>query len=397
MVATSTAIDLILTLDAFVRAVGVNRRVPHALFLGAGASVTSAVPSANTCIWEWKRKIVVTKNPLLGNQLSDISVPSVQEKLQLWLDTAGGFPPPGAPDEYGFYAKECYPILDDRRKFFQNLATSAKPYIGYELLPLLAEAEIIKSVWTTNFDGLSAKASATSNIIAIEAGLDTSERVMRQPQQGELLCVALHGDYRYDALKNTPEELQEQDSKLRQALVSRLRETNLIVVGYSGRDDSIMRALTEAYSIPGSGRLYWCGRDTSEPTGVVQQLLLTARQHDRAAYYVPTHGFDDLMIRLASHSLSGELLTRAQKVFSSAQQQDATIAPFIIDTSHAHIVGLIKSNAFAVEYPGEILQFGATDFDSPGAWERLKELTKGTRVVAGLMGGKVLALERVMN
>ena len=53
MAKSSKASDLILTLDAFVRAIGVNRGVPHALFLGAGASVTSAVPSAGTCIWEW--------------------------------------------------------------------------------------------------------------------------------------------------------------------------------------------------------------------------------------------------------------------------------------------------------------------------------------------------------
>ena len=48
--------DLILPLDAFVRAIGVNRGTQHALFLGAGASITSGIPSAWTCIWEWKRK-----------------------------------------------------------------------------------------------------------------------------------------------------------------------------------------------------------------------------------------------------------------------------------------------------------------------------------------------------
>ena len=44
-------------------------------------------------------------------------------------------------------------------------------------------------------------------------------------------------DYRYDRLKNTPAELQQQDAKLRDALIARLANTNLIVTGYSGRDD----------------------------------------------------------------------------------------------------------------------------------------------------------------
>lgn len=38
--------ELILPFDAFVRAVGVNRGTPHAVFLGAGTSITSGIPSA---------------------------------------------------------------------------------------------------------------------------------------------------------------------------------------------------------------------------------------------------------------------------------------------------------------------------------------------------------------
>ena len=36
----------------------------------------------------------------------------------------------------------------------------------------------------------------------------------RLPGPGELLCVSLHGDYRYDELKNTPDELREQEHEL---------------------------------------------------------------------------------------------------------------------------------------------------------------------------------------
>jgi hypothetical protein len=43
-----------LELDAAIRSVEVNRRSPHALFLGAGASLTSGVPSAWSCLLQWK-------------------------------------------------------------------------------------------------------------------------------------------------------------------------------------------------------------------------------------------------------------------------------------------------------------------------------------------------------
>ena len=40
--------------------------------------------------------------------------------------------------------------------------------------------------------------------------------------------VALHGDFRYDPLENTPEEVRDQDATLRQAMV-RLADADLIV------------------------------------------------------------------------------------------------------------------------------------------------------------------------
>jgi len=53
--------DLILGLDAFIRSIGINRASQHALLLGAGSSISSGIPSAASCIWEWKRAIFLTK------------------------------------------------------------------------------------------------------------------------------------------------------------------------------------------------------------------------------------------------------------------------------------------------------------------------------------------------
>jgi hypothetical protein len=109
---------------AFVRIVGVNRGVPYAFFLGAGASVSSGVPSAYTCLWQWKREIVKTEEPELERQLGELSLPAVRRRIQKWLDAQGFYPPADHPDEYGFYAEECYPLSDARRQYFQSLGSA---------------------------------------------------------------------------------------------------------------------------------------------------------------------------------------------------------------------------------------------------------------------------------
>ena len=51
-----------MALDAFVRSISINRDTPHSLLLGAGASVSSGIPSAERCIMEWKGRMFTTAN-----------------------------------------------------------------------------------------------------------------------------------------------------------------------------------------------------------------------------------------------------------------------------------------------------------------------------------------------
>jgi NAD-dependent SIR2 family protein deacetylase len=250
--------DLILPLDALVRSIEINRSIAHAFFLGAGASVSSGVPSAQMCIWEWKRDIFITNNPGLEDQFSELSLPGPRQKIQQWLNLQAVYPPEGGSDEYGFYFESCFPIRDDRRAYYEDKVRQARPNIGYRLLAHLAEADLIRSVWGTNFDGLPARAAANFKVTPVEVGIDTQARLPRITSKGELLCVSLHGDYRYDDLKATDDEVQNQETSLREAFISHVQDTPLIVSGYSGRDKSVMETFRAAYS-QGSAPLYWCG------------------------------------------------------------------------------------------------------------------------------------------
>jgi len=76
-----------LSIDAMVRSIGMSRDQPLLVFLGAGASMSSGMPSATQCIWEWKRSIFLTNNPGLERQFDELSLPSVRQRIQRWLES----------------------------------------------------------------------------------------------------------------------------------------------------------------------------------------------------------------------------------------------------------------------------------------------------------------------
>ena len=73
--------------------------------------------------------------------------------------------------------------------------------------------------------------------------------------------------------------VEREPEKVQELLVGPLKDQHLIVTGYSGRDTTIMTALGDVFSQPGSGRLYWCGYSDAKPDERVQRLLHLARSH----------------------------------------------------------------------------------------------------------------------
>ncbi|MBY0567327.1 MAG: SIR2 family protein [Hyphomonadaceae bacterium] len=374
-----------------MRSVGVRKATPHTLFIGAGASVSSGIPSADSCVWEWKRNLFLTNNPGLEEQFRELSLPSVRQRIQHWLDKQGTYPPEGSPGEYGFYIRTCFPIGDDRRAYFQTRSRGARPHIGYRLLCHLAQEDIIRSVWSPNFDGLTARAAADFSLSPLEVGIDTQQRLSRAPNVGELLCVSMHGDYRYDELKNTPDEIQQVEAALSAALADNLKQHSLIVCGYSGRDATIMETLEAAFSQRGNGVLYWCGYSDADAPECVRKLIAHARANGRQAYYVPALGFDDLMTRLTLHCLEGNAREAARKeIVAMAPADLLTRQPFKLPTYQGKTI--IKSNAFEIECPSEVFAFELKTWPTEKVWSWLREQVGKRAIVAAPLKGKVVAL-----
>jgi len=364
-----------LQMDEFLRSLKQNIDAPHSLLLGAGASIESGVQSASDCIWDWKKEIFLSQNSGAIGTYNNSKSDNVRRVIQNWLNAQNIYPEENSEEEYSFFAEKAFPIADDRRKYFQNLVANREPSLGYHLISMLAQQNIVKSVWTTNFDGLMIKcAYQYTPLVPIEIAAETSSRVYREDVEGELLCVALHGDYKYGKLKNTSQELDSQDGELVKALLHELTNRDLIVLGYSGRDTSLMDALLQVYSSPGAGKLFWCGYGM-QVSSSVEKLIDTVNQNGREAYYIPTEGFDCTMLAIAQHCMADNKdflskITEVKKrlcIDTNPQSVGFSLPNDIVNK-------VASSNAFPISFPKQCYQFEVVYLENETPWNFCKEL-----------------------
>lgn len=363
-----------LTFDEFLRSIKQNKDITLSFFLGAGASVESGIQTASDCIWDWKREIYVSQNPYDARACTNTKIESVRRLIQRWIDEQKTFPPLDDKAEYSFYADKACPIEEDRKKYFQHLCENKKPSLGYHLIAMLAEIGWVRSIWTTNFDGLSLKVAHQYNVTPIEVTLESQQRIYRAETNKELLCIALHGDYKYGPLKNTASELDAQSEILINALKQELSKRNLIVIGYSGRDRSIMKALNEAYSQPGVGRLYWCGYGDIVPKEV-ENLLNSITAQGRHAFYIPTDGFDKTILLMSKYCTSGNatLSSQIDKLLNELGKAiDYNSTPF--GQIDGNISGIAKTNLYPIAFPKTCYQFKLKLKETEQAWDICKSL-----------------------
>lgn len=363
-----------LTFDELLRSFKQNIDTPHSLLLGAGASVESGIRSASDCVWEWKREIFLSQNPAFVDIYNNIKVESVRNAIQRWFDSKGVYPNNDSDEEYSFYAEKAFPIPDDRRKYFQNLIAGVNPSIGYHLIAMLAEKGLFKSVWTTNFDGLMLKCAHKYNLIPIEVTAETPDRIYRGDGDGELLYIALHGDYKYGALKNTASELDAQNDIFVSTLSYELEKRDLLVIGYSGRDKSLMAALASAYQKKGTGKLFWCGYGNNPPEPV-KNLIQLVNGNGRSAFYVPTDGFDKTFYSLARYCMS-EDADFLRKIDVVKKELVSAVSEFTsnFETPIAAAGKITNTNVYPITFPKNCYQLEIKINQGEKPWDFCKYL-----------------------
>ena len=376
--------------DALIRSVTISPQGRYMLLLGAGASASSGIPIAGQCIWEWKREIYLSGNPSVSPSLFlDVTLPIVQKKIQKWLDQKGNFPKEGNPEEYGFYILFAYPKLEDRRIYFEKRFSGAIPQVGYHLLAKLLNSSLFQWVWTTNFDNLLLKAGTPKYTRLVkEIGLDTAHRLQDlREDESSAIKVHLHGDYRYDSLQNTERETTELDEEIREKLIERVGKKALIVIGYSGRDKSVMDALEKAVIQKSQGgEIYWCVLPDEKISARILELSEKAKENNFSFHIIEINGFDDFIIRLARFYFREQPdILAVEEILSSA----VSLQPKFSFLGYQPDEDWLKSNGYPIELPRELYQF---DVDGISGWEQLRQIIGTEPIAAGIENNKVLAI-----
>jgi hypothetical protein len=156
--------------------------------------------------------------------------------------------------------------------------------------------------FTTNFDSVVEKAVAEVAGQSLSAYHLEGSHAANQALNNEEFPIycKLHGDFRYDSLKNLPADLATQNASLAECLRNAGNRFGFIVTGYSGRDHSIMDLFRAVLDIPNPfpHGLFWTGIKGSAPRPQVEELLQQAQKKGVAAHFVPIETFDALMLRL---------------------------------------------------------------------------------------------------
>jgi hypothetical protein len=296
--------------------------------LGAGASASSGIATAWDMIWEFKQRLFVSQRRVSPHSVADLSSPAVRLQIQAHIDASGSLPAPGDPTEYAALFEAVYPAEVDRQTYIDAKLAGAKPSYAHLALATMMRADLARMVWTTNFDSLVADACAkvydtTGKLTTV--ALDAPDLASQSIRAGRWpVEVKLHGDFRSRRLKNTNDELRHQDQQLRQVMIGECRRSGLIVVGYSGRDASIMDALEEALREPSAfpSGLFWLHRGTDAPLARVDKLLNTAVAAGVECCLVRIENFDEVMRDLVR--MSPNLDTSVLDAFASERKRWST-------------------------------------------------------------------------
>lgn len=240
------------------------------LFLGAGASVESGVKSANDMIEEWRE----IHQKLYGESKKHSAETNV----------------------YSYLFESLYDQPSQRREYIESCVERASPSWGYIYLVNLIRMRVFNTVFTTNFDDLLNEACYlfSTDVRPVVCAHDSSIRSIRIATKRPKI-VKLHGDFLFDSIKNTVRELESLEANMREKLRQFSSEFGMIVIGYSGRDRSIMDTLDALLrnddSFPHG--VYWCVRRGDNVAEAVDHLCRFPRFH-----LVEITGFDSFFAEL---------------------------------------------------------------------------------------------------
>lgn len=216
----------------------------YAVLVGSGASRDAGVPTGAEVFW----LAVEDLFRLHGSTSDRPNRPELEQFLA------------GLGDGEWSYSRVLELLAPDpatRRDYLAKHFEGTAPAETHELLATLVQDGLVRVFVTTNFDRLLEHALQARGIEPVVVTDEMSLRNAVSREHADCYVLKPHGDYLQQTIRNTETELGE----LPAAIDAELREVfsryGLLVLGYSGSDPALGRALRERRSRYG---LYWLAR-----------------------------------------------------------------------------------------------------------------------------------------
>ncbi len=351
------------------------RPVNFAWFLGAGTSRSAGLPNATDVIWELKRGFYCRQeNQDVSRQ--DIQSDPVRDRIQSFCDSQG-LPSDGSPGEYSAYFEKIFGNdREKQRRFFsQNLAEdNVTLSVGHRALGALLSMGQARAVFTTNFDAVIERAVAEVAQRSLSAyHIEGAHNALQAFNNEEYpFYCKLHGDFRYDTLKNLPSDLAAQNEALSRTLVIAGNRFGFLVAGYSGRDASVMALFHSvlASQNPFPHGLYWTTLKGAPVLPAVTELLEAARARGITAELVQVETFDAFMLRLWRN-----LPDRPPDLDARVRRSRSENIPIPLPAKGTG-AGLVRLNGLPVDLPRQCWQ---VSLRTPKDWAELRAAARQSR------------------
>lgn len=326
-----------------------------AFILGAGASVSSGIPTGESLAVKW------LKDLHLRECLDD-------RALEKWI-TECGIANGSLTLEN---AAEFYPQIFERRFEGDREAGYAElevamegklPSLGYSLLAEIIQNTRHKVVVTTNFDNLVADALAmhahqSPLVVAHESLAGFVRPQMRRP-----LVAKIHRDLYLHPI-NDPLGVSKMEHGWKIALKRLFQYFTPVVIGYGGNDGSLMDMLMGLESGDISGRMIWCYRGVKRPP---QKALDVLAKHNGILVSIP--GFDQFMLHLAANLVSDfDVAAIAER---TAELGKVRAIRYREQASNLRAISVIGT--VAEQKAGEVLAESARSGHSWWSWQLMAE------------------------
>lgn len=272
-------------------------------FLGAGSSRSSGLPAAEDLIWDLKRRYYCAKENQ-DVQAHSVNNHAIKAKIQSYFDGLG-CPKAWSNQEYSYYFELMFG--DDyaaQQSYIQDQMSPDKVTltIGPRALASLLQMGRSRLVFTTNFDDIledayAAVAGKNLTPFHLEGSYAALEALNAERSP---LYAKIHGDFRYQSIKNLSDDLLSNDEKIQECFVAAAGRYGLIVAGYSGRDSNVMAMLQQALAQPNPfpRGIWWTIPRASSVAPPVTAFIESARERGVAAHIVETGTFDLMLYKI---------------------------------------------------------------------------------------------------